>query len=461
MILDIIDQINLIIDFINENSLNDYELPEKLNIDDKNHILEEYEIIKNIFRDCFDSIKNENEKVFREIENEYGNIIKKLNENGINTNELPNRLNRDMNGFRFKNKAFIEENNLQNQYPDFFDKIDNYNILNNRFEYEQKRILRIDELLEDYFNRDDNSLLSNKIMHIVAKNEGLYEFGRNWVEYGTDYNFYLLFQDKNKINAFDYFYENGFIDDVMFVDNISILDFHFDEFDFDSLPLHLKELVYDLHIKKDEEFNPKGIKPKDRLSKITDDKVLEILEKIENVVVGQYEDYGIFDTKMHITEDPTFRKRIKNPQLLNKESVLALTGSSVSSGIKQIGLIQLLLINGKLKRDGYLIIDEPEVNLHPEWQFKFAEILVLLAKDLNITIYLNSHSPFFIESIDAFSQYYDMENDVNYYLTEGSEFKGKYDFIKIESKELYKIYDNLGNAYDLINQLRLRKRLEK
>lgn len=105
-----------------------------------------------------------------------------------------------------------------------------------------------------------------------------------------------------------------------------------------------------------------------------------------------------------------------------------------------------------------MIIDEPEVNLHPEWQFKFAEILVLLAKELDITIYLNSHSPFFIEAIDAFTEFYDMQDEVNYYLTEESEVEGKYDFTKIPSNKLSKIYENLGNPYDLIDQLRLKKR---
>ena len=106
-------------------------------------------------------------------------------------------------------------------------------------------------------------------------------------------------------------------------------------------------------------------------------------------------------------------------------------------------------------------MDEPEVNLHPRWQFKFAEILVLLAKELNISLYINSHSPMFIESIDAFCEYYDMEDDINYYLTEKSEEKYKYNFTKINSNELYKIYDNLGSTYKLINKLKLRKKFNK
>ena len=61
----------------------------------------------------------------------------------------------------------------------------------------------------------------------------------------------------------------------------------------------------------------------------------------------------------------------------------------------------------------------------------------------------------FIESINAFSEYYDMLDDVNYYLTEETE--NGYDFTKIPSNKLYKIYNNLGNVYDKIDKLRLKK----
>lgn len=65
----------------------------------------------------------------------------------------------------------------------------------------------------------------------------------------------------------------------------------------------------------------------------------------------------------------------------------------------------------------------------------------------------------FIEAINAFSEYYDMQDDVNYYLTEESEVKGMYNFTMIPSNKLVKIYNNLGNVYDLIDELRLKKRL--
>lgn len=188
-----------------------------------------------------------------------------------------------------------------------------------------------------------------------------------------------------------------------------------------------------------------------------DEKVIEVLKKIETIIQGQVGSHPLSLDFTFVNVPSAGDKTREGSE--NRISVLG-TGNT-SSGIKQIGIIQLLLSKEKLKHGSFLIIDEPEVNLHPEWQFKFAEILVILTKELDITIYLNSHSPTFIESIDAFCEYYDMEEDINYYLTQESEIKGKYDFIEVNSDELYKIYDNLGDVYKLIDQLRIRKRLNK
>ena len=185
--------------------------------------------------------------------------------------------------------------------------------------------------------------------------------------------------------------------------------------------------------------------------------VVEVLNKIDKIIHGHVGSHPL-------SLDFTFVKTLSGNNESHgssQNSAQILDSGNTSSGIKQIGIIQLLLLREKLKPGSFLIIDEPEVNLHPEWQFKFAEILVILAKELDITIYLNSHSPTFIESIDAFCEFYDMEEYVNYYLTQESEIEGKYDFIEVNSNELYKIYDNLGDVYKLIDSLRIRKRLNK
>ena len=129
---------------------------------------------------------------------------------------------------------------------------------------------------------------------------------------------------------------------------------------------------------------------------------------------------------------------------------------NTASGIKQIGIIQLLISNHKLKPGSFFIVDEPEVNLHPEWQIKLSQILVLLASELNVIVYINSHSPFVMEALSLYSEYYGIINQANFYLTEeDAEKKGKYNMAKIEHNEISKIYDNLGRPYDILDEVRL------
>ena len=127
--------------------------------------------------------------------------------------------------------------------------------------------------------------------------------------------------------------------------------------------------------------------------------------------------------------------------------------SQFSSGIKEIGIIQLLLQNAKLKEDSFLIIDEPESSLHPEWEIKYAGVLILLAKELNVHLYLNSHSAMFIEAISLYSQYYDLLDETNFYLTE-KQSNGKYNFKKINPKNMGEVYENLTRPYDELDKLK-------
>ena len=127
---------------------------------------------------------------------------------------------------------------------------------------------------------------------------------------------------------------------------------------------------------------------------------------------------------------------------------------NTSTGLKSIGMLQLLLENRKLKENSYLIMDEPEVHLHPEWQMKLAEILVLLVKDLNVNLFINSHSPQFIEAIEVYSGRHGLAGESKFYLSEETE-SGKFNFREIKRKNLNVLYDNLGNPYDEIDEIRI------
>lgn len=74
---------------------------------------------------------------------------------------------------------------------------------------------------------------------------------------------------------------------------------------------------------------------------------------------------------------------------------------NIASGMKSLLIIQRLVENGSLISGSWLLIDEPETNLHREWHVKMAEILILMKKEMNINIIVSSHSPYFIRALEV------------------------------------------------------------
>jgi AAA15 family ATPase/GTPase len=91
---------------------------------------------------------------------------------------------------------------------------------------------------------------------------------------------------------------------------------------------------------------------------------------------------------------------------------------SLSSGLKSFAIIALLLRNGSIENNGLIILDEPEIHLHPEWQVLFAKIIVLLQMEFGLHILLTSHSPYFIHAIDTFSRQYNIYGRCKYYFAD-------------------------------------------
>lgn len=90
--------------------------------------------------------------------------------------------------------------------------------------------------------------------------------------------------------------------------------------------------------------------------------------------------------------------------------------SNIASGMKIFLILQSLVNNGVFLERSCLIIDEPETNLHPEWQLKLANLLVLLYKNLDIVIYLNSHSPYFVRAIEYYADQYHILEKCGFYM---------------------------------------------
>ena len=91
---------------------------------------------------------------------------------------------------------------------------------------------------------------------------------------------------------------------------------------------------------------------------------------------------------------------------------------NLSTGIKSFIIIRMLLESGSLKEKDLLVLDEPEIHLHPEWQLLYAETIVLLQKYLDLTITITTHSPYFLEAINGYSKLHKIHNRVNFYFAE-------------------------------------------
>ena len=174
---------------------------------------------------------------------------------------------------------------------------------------------------------------------------------------------------------------------------------------------------------------------------------MDILDRIRN------EDIIKFQNKINKMIDGNFS--FNNGGLIEfKHDGKIFELPNTSTGLKSIGILQLLLENRKLNENSFLIMDEPEVHLHPEWQVKLAKILVLLVKDLNVNLFINSHSPQFIEAIEVYSIKYGLRNETHFYLTKKDEDSEKYNVEKIGYDNLYELYNNLGDPYDIIDKVR-------
>lgn len=125
--------------------------------------------------------------------------------------------------------------------------------------------------------------------------------------------------------------------------------------------------------------------------------------------------------------------------------------NNISTGLKTFLIIKTLLINGSLCENGTIILDEPEIHLHPEWQLLFAEIIVLLQKEYNLHILLTTHSPYFLRALEVYSAKYSVANKCKYYLSENI---GHISTIKDVTTHTDEIYKKLAMPLEILQSMR-------
>ena len=127
--------------------------------------------------------------------------------------------------------------------------------------------------------------------------------------------------------------------------------------------------------------------------------------------------------------------------------------SQAASGLKCFAVLERLFANGSLNEDSLLIVDEPEVHLHPKWIVEYARVLVSIQKYLHTTILIASHNPDMISAIKDISEKEKVADSLTFYLAKEIDSEG---FGKYKSKHLgtdiEEIFSSFNIALDRINQ---------
>lgn len=212
----------------------------------------------------------------------------------------------------------------------------------------------------------------------------------------------------------------SFLDMFSYIKNAALL-FLQRKLSFNHIDAHRTDLVLLLSQVKDEDYQYK-----------------DLYRQIEQIIDGQMyydkEQDDIFYQKNH--------KKLKDKLFQMKDT---------ANGIKMFGYLQILCLNKSIEKNTLLILDEPEVHLHPKWQLKYAEILTQLVKT-GVKILVNSHSPYMIEALELFSQ----QNGIlsNFYVAKSGDNGTE---MIILNNNLEAIYKTLSEPFSQLEEISLRE----
>ena len=172
---------------------------------------------------------------------------------------------------------------------------------------------------------------------------------------------------------------------------------------------------------------------------------------------------GIFEAvsaKENLKEIYDILKRVADGQILVQNGQWSLHSEkfeepihfeNLSAGLKSFVLLKLLLEKGILKEKDVLILDEPEIHLHPEWQLVYAEMIVLLQKKFDLSIVVTTHSRDILEAIELYAKKYELFPKCRFYLSGQEEGLSVFEDV---TECLDKIYSQLVTPSMLLDNLR-------
>lgn len=232
-------------------------------------------------------------------------------------------------------------------------------------------------------------------------------------------------------------------EDATYIENISLINI-IDDFwlygeynhDYDLISKILPKRKTIRRLSIDEEIEDiEAEQSNDNISKeiINEEKLENIYKRINGVVDGNI---------IH-SNTRSIVYKLKNGDEFNIKNV--------SAGLKTFIIIKELLMRDKVQKNGVLILDEPEIHLHPELQLTFAELIVLLQKEFNLHILLNTHSPYFLKAIEVYSKKHNISDKCKYYLTNDSNENSI--IVDDVTDKTYEIYRLLAEPYNELHEI--------
>ena len=144
----------------------------------------------------------------------------------------------------------------------------------------------------------------------------------------------------------------------------------------------------------------------------------KIVNKIDEVLPGSFVKEG---EETYYTNDENVKLKLSN----------------LATGSKMFSIMKILLERGMLDSKTLLILDEPECHLHPEWQNKFAELVVLLINEIGCHVLLTTHSQNFMLAIDAMTRKYKIRDISNFYQAKKNGDRVSFENVNDNLKSIY------------------------
>lgn len=114
----------------------------------------------------------------------------------------------------------------------------------------------------------------------------------------------------------------------------------------------------------------------------TSEEIIELTNSIENSLGGKF----IFSGDSLVYKDNKTGKEVSK--------------NLISFGMTNLGMIHSLLSNNIITPGSFVFIDEPETNLHPDWQVLLMEVLIKLAKS-EVNIVIATHSIDMLKALEV------------------------------------------------------------